>query len=143
LGLVTNCYIPGGAKQFQCPSCEQLYPSPKLLVQHIHNNHKAGDQSDVKKCVVEPQVQQAEIAEMKTEENFDEKSEPPTDRVNNNRNKANVESDDEGSDTSADESDEEEKTSQGIRGSFPCPYCKDTKTIYTTRWDIVTLSKRS
>ena len=50
-----------------------------------------------------------------------------------NRNKANIDSDDEGSDTSADESDDEEKPTKGTKQSFSCPYCKDPKTAFTTK----------
>ena len=50
-----------------------------------------------------------------------------------NRNKANINSDDDGSDTSADESDEEEKPAKGIRQSFACPYCKDPKTVFSSK----------
>lgn len=122
-----------GVKQFQCPICKHLYPSPRLLVEHIQNNHKKGEKAEPTKKV-EPdvrleekgnpvsQITQAHIAS----------TESPRDALNN-RNKANVGSDDEGSDTSADESDEEEKPVKGTKQSFPCSYCKDPKTIFVSR----------
>ena len=95
-----------GEKKFKCPSCDQLYSSAKLLVEHIQNNHKR-DEVEV------GQIRNASLETKNEQQQADKDS--VTDKKKfledpiMNRNKANIDSDDEGSDTSDDESDDEEK----------------------------------
>ena len=133
LKLSPHCCLSGGGKQFQCPSCEKLFTSPKLLVEHIQNNHKKGELKNIKESIIKPatEVSKMPSTSLKIEPVLVQ-SESPRDAINN-RNKANRESDDDGSDTSADESEEDEKTTKGPKQSFACPYCKDPKTAYTSR----------
>lgn len=117
-----------GEKKFKCPNCEQLCSSAKLLVEHIQNNHKR-DEVEVRNANLEAENTLAQEAD---KESGADNKRPLEDPISN-RNKANIDSDDEGSDTSADESDEEEKPTKGTKQSFSCPYCKDPKTAFTTR----------
>lgn len=116
---------PTGEKKFKCPNCDQLYLSAKLLVEHIQNNHKR-DEVEV------GQIRNASLVKEADKESGTDKKRLLEDPIMN-RNKANIDSDDEGSDTSADESDDEEKPTKGTKQSFSCPYCKDPKTAFTTR----------
>ena len=122
---------PAGEKKFKCPNCDQLYPSAKLLVEHIQNNHKRDEVQIGQNKNVNQDVRKTQSQEADNVSGPDKKmlSEDPI----INRNKANIDSDDEGSDTSADESDDEEKPTKGTKQSFSCPYCKDPKTAFTTK----------
>lgn len=119
-----------GEKKFKCPNCEQLYSSAKLLVEHIQNNHKREEIGQIRNASLEAENTLAQEADKESGENKKRLFEDPI----INRNKANIDSDDEGSDTSADESDDEEKPTKGTKQSFSCPYCKDPKTAFTTRY---------
>ena len=128
-----------GEKMYKCPTCDQIYSSAKLLVEHIQNNHKRNE-------VEAGQIKNAAPEKSIAKESGDEEKGPLEDPIINrnkanidsdpiiNRNKANIDSDDDGSDTSADESDDDEgKPSKATKQSFSCSYCKDPKTAFTTR----------
>ena len=117
-----------GEKKFKCPSCDQLYSSAKLLVEHIQNNHKRDEVEVGQVRNVSMEAKNTQQADKESGEKKRLLEDPII-----NRNKANIDSDDEGSDTSADESDDEEKPMKGTKQSFSCPYCKDPKTAFTTR----------
>ena len=114
-----------GEKMYKCPTCDQICSSAKLLVEHIQNNHK---RNEVEAGQIKNAAPEKSIAKESGEEEKGLLEDPIS-----NRNKANIDSDDEGSDTSADESDDEEKPTKGTKQSFSCPYCKDPKTAFTTR----------
>ena len=128
-----------GEKMYKCPTCDQIYSSAKVLVEHIQNNHKRNE-------VEAGQIKNAAPEKSIAKESGEEEKGPLEDPIINrnkanidsdpiiNRNKANIDSDDDGSDTSADESDDdEEKPSKATKQSFSCSYCKDPKTAFTTR----------
>ena len=128
-----------GEKMYKCPTCDQIYSSAKVLVEHIQNNHKRNE-------VEAGQIKNAAPEKSIAKESGEEEKGLLEDQISNrnkanidsdqiiNRNKANIDSDDDGSDTSADESDDdEEKPSKATKQSFSCSYCKDPKTAFTTR----------
>ena len=100
-------------------------------MEHIQNNHKRDEVQIGQNKNVNQDVRTTQSQEADNVSGPDKKmlSEDPI----INRNKANIDSDDEGSDTSADESDDEEKPTKGTKQSFSCPYCKDPKTAFTTK----------
>ena len=133
--LVTS----SGEKMYKCPTCDQIYSSAKLLVEHIQNNHK---RNEVEAGQIKNEAPEKSIAKESGEEEKGLLQDPIINRNKANidvdpiinRNKANIDSDDDGSDTSADESDDdEEKPSKATKQSFSCSYCKDPKTAFTTR----------
>ena len=128
-----------GEKMYKCPTCDQIYSSAKLLVEHIQNNHK---RNEVEAGQIKNAAPEKSIAKESGEEEKGLLEDPISNRNKANidsdqiinRNKANIDSDDDGSDTSADESDDdEEKPSKATKQSFSCSYCKDPKTAFTTR----------
>ena len=128
-----------GEKMYKCPTCDQIYSSAKLLVEHIQNNHK---RNEVEAGQIKNAAPEKSIAKESGEEEKGLLEDPIINRNKANidsdpiinRNKANIDSDDDGSDTSADESDDdEEKPSKATKQSFSCSYCKDPKTAFTTR----------
>ena len=128
-----------GEKMYKCPTCDQIYSSAKLLVEHIQNNHK---RNEVEAGQIKNAAPEKSIAKESGEEEKGLLEDPLSNRNKANivsdqiinRNKANIDSDDDGSDTSADESDgDEEKPSKATKQSFSCSYCKDPKTAFTTR----------
>ena len=141
-----------GEKMYKCPTCDQIYSSAKVLVEHIQNNHK---KNEVEAGQIKNAAPEKSIAKESGEEEKGLLEDPiinrnkayidsdPTINRNKanidsdqiiNRNKANIDSDDDGSDTSADESDDDEgKPSKATKQSFSCSYCKDPKTAFTTR----------
>ena len=115
-----------GEKMYKCPTCDQIYSSAKLLVEHIQNNHK---RNEVEAGQIKNEAPEKSIAKESGEEEKGLLEDPII-----NRNKANIDSDDDGSDTSADESDDDEgNPSKATKQSFSCSYCKDPKTAFTTR----------
>ena len=128
-----------GEKMYKCPTCDQIYSSAKLLVEHIQNNHK---RNEVEAGQIKNAAPEKSIAKESGEEEKGLLEDPIINRNKANidsdpimnRNKANIDSDDDGSDTSADESDgDEDKSSKATKQSFSCSYCKDPKTAFTTR----------
>ena len=128
-----------GEKMYKCPTCDQIYSSAKLLVEHIQNNHK---RNEVEAGQIKNAAPEKSIAKESGEEEKGLLEDPISNRNKANidsdqiinRNKANIDSDDDGSDTSADESDDDEgKPSKATKQSFSCSYCKDPKTAFTTR----------
>ena len=128
-----------GEKMYKCPTCDQIYSSAKVLVEHIQNNHK---RNEVEAGQIKNAAPEKSIAKESGEEEKGLLEDPIINRNKANidsdpiinRNKANIDSDDDGSDTSADESDDdEEKPSKATKQSFSCSYCKDPKTAFTTR----------
>ena len=128
-----------GEKMYKCPTCDQIYSSAKLLVEHIQNNHK---RNEVEAGQIKNAAPEKSIAKESGEEEKGLLEDPISNRNKANidsdpiinRNKANIDSDDDGSDTSADESDDDEgKLSKATKHSFSCSYCKDPKTAFTTR----------
>ena len=128
-----------GEKMYKCPTCDQIYSSAKVLVEHIQNNHK---RNEVEAGQIKNAAPEKSIAKESGEEEKGLLEDPISNRNKANidsdpiinRNKANIDSDDDGSDTSADESDDdEEKPSKATKQSFSCSYCKDPKTAFTTR----------
>ena len=128
-----------GEKMYKCPTCDQIYSSAKLLVEHIQNNHK---RNEVEAGQIKNAAPEKSIAKESGEEEKGLLEDPIINRNKANidsdpiinRNKANIDSDDDGSDTSADESDDDEgKPSKATKQSFSCSYCKDPKTAFTTR----------
>ena len=128
-----------GEKMYKCPTCDQIYSSAKVLVEHIQNNHK---KNEVEAGQIKNAAPEKSIAKESGEEEKGLLEDPISNRNKANidsdpiinRNKANIDSDDDGSDTSADESDDDEgKPSKATKQSFSCSYCKDPKTAFTTR----------
>ena len=128
-----------GEKMYKCPTCDQIYSSAKLLVEHIQNNHK---RNEVEAGQIKNAAPEKSISKESGEEEKGLLEDPIINRNKANidvdpiinRNKANIDSDDDGSDTSADESDDDEgKPSKATKQSFSCSYCKDPKTAFTTR----------
>ena len=128
-----------GEKMYKCPTCDQIYSSAKVLVEHIQNNHK---RNEVEAGQIKNEAPEKSIAKASGEEEKVLLEDPIINRnkanINSdpimNRNKANIDSDDDGSDTSADESDDDEgKPPKATKQSFSCSYCKDPKTAFTTR----------
>ena len=128
-----------GEKMYKCPTCDQIYSSAKVLVEHIQNNHK---RNEVEAGQIKNAAPEKSIAKESGEEEKGLLEDPIINRNKANidsdpiinRNKANIDSDDDGSDTSADESDDDEgKPSKATKQSFSCSYCKDPKTAFTTR----------
>ena len=128
-----------GEKMYKCPTCDQIYSSAKLLVEHIQNNHK---RNEVEAGQIKNAAPEKSIAKESGEEEKGLLEDPISNRNKANidsdpiinRNKANIDSDDDGSDTSADESDDDEgKPSKATKQSFSCSYCKEPKTAFTTR----------
>ena len=128
-----------GEKMYKCPTCDQIYSSAKVLVEHIQNNHK---RNEVEAGQINNSAPEKSIAKKSGEEEKGLLEDPISNRNKANidvdpiinRNKANIDSDDDGSDTSADESDDDEgKPSKATKQSFSCSYCKDPKTAFTTR----------
>jgi len=165
---------PDGGKFYKCPCCEHVYKNPRLLVEHIKNNHRTdniAEKADLestndkisnvekdplaigkepedkihptsteikdKKCNVKQENSFEDDPEIKELDDIlnSFNNENVENEILKERNKANIGSDDDGSDTSVDSDEETTKDEvKKKKTSFSCLYChKGPKTTFQSK----------
>ena len=160
---------PDGGKYYKCPCCKHVYKNPRLLVDHIKNNHRTDNISDngdrgsssdsINNEEKDPLAVENETEgeaekrgtnkyNMKKENSYEDDPEiKELDDILNSfnngneslkeRNKANIGSDDDGSDTSVDSDEDQERNQvkeKKKKNSYSCLYChKGPKSTFLSK----------
>jgi len=153
-----NFIGPEGVKYYKCPFCNLVFKTPRLIVEHKNKDHKGEKRITKDPKVDTPDKSTSEekdplcLAETrsidKIKVSLDEEPQiMDVDELlksfdsgnkdssrNKERNKANFESDDDGSDTSVDSDNLDEDLPKSKTSVFSCAYCFDkTKITYLSK----------